>query len=92
MKTCIVYLLHFDRPFRHAKHYLGSTVDLDARLACHRSNHSDVRLLRIIKAAGIGFQLARTWKGDKKRERKMKGRGLSALCPICKQQPKEEKQ
>ena len=27
----LVYLLHFDVPFKHARHYMGSTGDLEAR-------------------------------------------------------------
>jgi site-specific DNA-cytosine methylase len=30
-----VYLLHFDRPYKHARHYLGWAESLDARLAVH---------------------------------------------------------
>lgn len=82
MNTTIVYLLHFDRPYRHARHYLGSTADLPARLASHRDT-PDVRLLRVLKEEGIGFTLARTWPGNRKDERRMKGRGLAPLCPMC---------
>jgi len=28
----VIYLLHFQRSYRHARHYLGYTDDLDARL------------------------------------------------------------
>ncbi|MBB5085041.1 putative GIY-YIG superfamily endonuclease [Nonomuraea endophytica] len=31
--TGTVYLLHFAQPYRHARHYLGWTTDLQARLA-----------------------------------------------------------
>jgi predicted GIY-YIG superfamily endonuclease len=30
-----IYLLHFDKPLHHAKHYLGLADDLEARLARH---------------------------------------------------------
>ena len=30
-----VYLLHFDRPYRHARHYVGWTVDLPGRMSEH---------------------------------------------------------
>ena len=33
----LIYLLHFDRSYRHARHYLGYTENLDARLAAHRA-------------------------------------------------------
>ena len=33
--TGYVYLLHFDQPYKHARHYLGYTVNVDQRLAMH---------------------------------------------------------
>jgi predicted GIY-YIG superfamily endonuclease len=57
-----VYLLHFERPYRHARHYLGSAEDLEARLALHRAGR-EARLLEVIAGAGIGFVVARTWEG-----------------------------
>lgn len=30
-----VYLLHFERPVRHAQHYLGFTENLERRLSEH---------------------------------------------------------
>ena len=30
--TTVVYLIHFDAPYKHAQHYLGSAIDLEARL------------------------------------------------------------
>lgn len=84
MKTNIVYLLHFDRPYEHAKHYLGSANDLAARLHEHRTQKCDVRLLQVVKAVGIDWRVARVWVGDRKEERRLKKRGgASRLCPIC---------
>ncbi len=54
-----VYLIHFDKPYRHARHYLGYTDDLDARLAAH-ANSNGARLMEVIVEAGITWQLART--------------------------------
>jgi predicted GIY-YIG superfamily endonuclease len=80
--TC--YLLHFDRPYRHARHYLGSTTDLPRRLARHQAG-TGARLIEVITAAGIGFVLVRTWPGGRDRERQLKKQGgRSRLCPICK--------
>jgi len=79
----IVYLLHFDRPFGHARHYLGWAKSLDARLAGHGKARGSA-LMRAVAAAGIGWQLARTWPGDRHRERQLKNQGGRArLCPIC---------
>ncbi len=79
----IVYLLHFTSPYKHARHYVGFTTDLAARLADH-FNGRGARLLEVIVAAGIGAQLARTWAGNRKLERQIKNRKATPrLCPIC---------
>jgi predicted GIY-YIG superfamily endonuclease len=79
----IVYLLHFDRPYRHARHYTGWTTDLDARLAAHIVG-AGARLIQVIEQAGIGWTLARTWPGTRKTERALKRQGgASRRCPLC---------
>lgn len=78
-----VYLLHFTEPYKHARHYLGFALDLDARLARHLAGNG-ARLIEVITQANIGFVLARTWEGDRKLERRLKNRHNSPqLCPIC---------
>ena len=81
------YLLHFDRPYRHARHYLGWTKDKAtlARRVEHHRNGSGARLTAVVSAAGIGFTVARTWdKGDRTEERKLKNRkNAPRLCPVC---------
>jgi predicted GIY-YIG superfamily endonuclease len=78
-----IYLLHFSKPYRHAKHYIGFTKDLPARLEAHASGKG-ARLLEVITEAGLTFQLARTWKGTRKTERRIKNRGGAArICPLC---------
>jgi predicted GIY-YIG superfamily endonuclease len=86
--TNTVYLLHFDRPYRHARHYLGSTSDLRARLDQHRAGQG-ARLMAVVRAAGIDFELARTWTGGRTRERQLKRRHASPrLCPMCGARPR----
>ncbi len=81
--TGTVYLLHFDRPYVHAGHYTGWTTDLPSRLADHAAGRG-ARLLAVIAAAGIGWQLARTWPGTRSLERALKRQGgASRRCPIC---------
>ena len=81
--TGTVYLLHFDRPYAHAKHYTGWTTNLDNRLAAHEAGRG-ARLLAVVAAHGIGWQLARTWPGDRTRERCLKNQGgASRHCPLC---------
>jgi predicted GIY-YIG superfamily endonuclease len=81
----VVYLLHFDRPYQHARHYLGSCTDLTRRLAQHGKGRG-ARLLEVVQAVGIGWQLARTWGGGTHRERQRTNQGgASRLCPLCKE-------
>jgi predicted GIY-YIG superfamily endonuclease len=79
----VVYLLHFDRPYRHARHYTGYTTDLQARLQLHRAG-GGARLLQVITRAGIGWTVARTWSGSRALERRLKRQGgASRRRPIC---------
>ena len=87
----VVYLLHFTSPIgnpksRHgqAQHYIGSTDDLDQRLERHRQGRSGSGIVRAFHQAGIEFELARIWEGDRGLERKIKNRKEAPrLCPIC---------
>lgn len=82
-----IYLLHFSRPYRHAKHYMGWTRDLDSRLEAH-SNGSGARLMEVLSKAGISFEVARTWTGDRNYERQLKNRKCAPrMCPICRKEP-----
>lgn len=76
-----VYLIHFDRPYRHAHHYTGWTAGaLDARLKQHEHG-AGARLMAVIAEAGIGWTLARTWQGWRARERQLKRRRRVAPRP-----------
>ena len=78
-----VYLLHFETKLAHAQHYLGSTDNLENRLACHRKGNG-ARLMAVVTALGITWRLARTWPGDRALERRLKRRKEGRrLCPIC---------
>ena len=84
----MVYLIHFDKAYHHAQHYIGY-VDGDApelmkRLTRHR-NGTGANLLNVLKKAGVTFQVVRVWPGaDRTFERKLKNRKKAReLCPIC---------
>src|SRR5262245_18236984 len=78
-----IYLLHFNQAYQHARHYLGLTDDLAARLDRHTAGNG-ARLMEVITGAGITWQLARTWEGDRKLERRLMNRKhTSLLCPVC---------
>lgn len=81
----MIYLIHFDKPYKHAQHYRGYCEDdqLEARIARHRSGRG-ARLLAVIQAVGIGWRCVRTWPGaDRRAERNLKKRGVAWICPIC---------
>ncbi len=70
----MVYLIHFDKPYRHAKHYIGYTEEEDVshRLERHRKGNG-ARLLQVVVEAGIAFSVVKIWKGlDRETERKIK--------------------
>jgi len=83
-----VYLLHFHRRYKHARHYMGfcETDDVHSRLERHRAGHG-ARLLAAVFGAGIGVRVARLWRGrqaDRTFERKLKNcYRLADLCPLC---------
>ncbi len=79
----ICYLLHFSRPHKHARHYLGTAHDLDARLARHRAG-TGARLLQVCNEEGIDYQVVRTWDGGRQVEVRLKARkDAPRLCPVC---------
>jgi hypothetical protein len=96
-----VYLLHFDRPYRHARHYLGYSRDLqtmheriDAHYNATPGDGKSHRLMQVIREAGISFTLARVWpEGTREDERRMKQRGHARRCPLCREMtPHQEAQ
>ncbi|WUI01946.1 hypothetical protein OHR68_09085 [Spirillospora sp. NBC_00431] len=84
----VVYLLHFARPYKHARHYIGWTGDLAGRLAQHERG-AGARLLQVVRGVGIEWRLARLWPGDRGRERAIKRQGGAARrCPLCGVRPR----
>ena len=85
-KKGTVYLVHLDRPFWHAKHYMGFTErdDVETRLEEHRNNRGS-KLLRAVNDAGIPWRLSRTWEGmTRSEERRLKRQKMAPrLCPVC---------
>jgi predicted GIY-YIG superfamily endonuclease len=84
-KLGTVYLLHFDSPLAHAKHYIGFTTDLVMRLVKHQSG-SGSALMAAVEANGITWKVAQTWENvDRNFERSLKNKKNTArFCPCCK--------
>jgi predicted GIY-YIG superfamily endonuclease len=78
-----VYLLHFHQRYHHAGHYLGSSKHLAQRLSAHEHGQG-ARLLAVVHAVGITWEVARTWRGGWRKERTLKRQKNGVrLCPIC---------
>ena len=82
----MIYMMHFDKPFKHTKHYVGYTGDknFEKRLARHKKGGGS-RLLRAVGKAGIRYDVVRTWHGERDVERRIKNqKNAPRFCPICK--------
>ncbi len=79
----VIYLLHIHPPYKHARHYLGITQDLDARLRLHQDGQG-ARLTQVCIENGHKLELVRTWDGSRNDERRLKnqenGQNLGPLC------------
>lgn len=89
--NAVVYLIHFERPYVvgrwSCQHYIGSTVVFDRRMYEHH-NGNGAKLLALVNAAGITWEVVRTWdvprEGRYAAERALKQqRNHKRLCPAC---------
>ena len=79
----VVYLLCLSRHFSHARHYLGSSNNVQRRLGEHRAGRGSKFTQAVVKA-GIELRLAATWEGERFDERQRKnGRNAARWCPFC---------
>lgn len=78
-----LYLLHFEPPYKHARHYLGWTQNPESRFDRHLAGRGSP-LVKAALAAGSIVTVARTWSGDRNEERRIKnGKNVPRLCPTC---------
>lgn len=78
-----VYIIHLDRKFGHAAHYVGWAKDVRKRLFHHRKGTGARFLLRVLEA-GIGFSLVVRFAGTKQDERRLKNtNNTKHYCPTC---------
>jgi len=81
-----IYLLHLDRPLseKHAaRHYLGYSTYLPARMEAHRTG-TGAHFMQVARERGISWSIARIWPGDRIFERTLKRRQMAPrMCPIC---------
>lgn len=80
-----IYLLHFDPPYKHARHYLGWTSKtVEERVFAHLRGDGSP-LVKAATRAGHGIVIADTWEDtDRFEERRMKNtHRVPDFCPIC---------
>ena len=84
----MIYLIHFDRPLHHARHYLGYCADgtLEVWLIRHRAGRG-ARLLAVLRELNIGWRVVRVFDGDRSFERRLKAKSSVRLCPVCRVRP-----
>ena len=89
MNTWKLYILHFHKAYKHAKHYQGITNDIDRRILEHRQGQG-ARLTKVLKDNGISFDYAvigeyLTYSEAKAREKHLKTcyKKPSRYCPMC---------
>ena len=82
--TGTVYLVHLARALHGARHYLGFTTNVAARVKRHKAGRG-TPLLGAATKRGIPWRVVRTWRGrDGYFEQDLKRSGpLASLCPIC---------
>lgn len=81
-----LYLLHFDPPYRHARHYLGYADAIPRRVHEHFDVPSKASpLVRAALAAGCRVQLSAVWLGLGRTDerRRKRGGGHARHCPTC---------
>lgn len=80
-----IYVVHFAQPLAHARHYIGWTQNLPARMSQHRAGYGG-RLMAAVQAAGIDWTVSYTELGDRYRERQLKNQSSAArrFCWLCK--------
>lgn len=82
----MVYLLHFDRPVKHARHLItvahSSFGAIGRRVSYEQL--ADEPLVRAARAAGVTLTIARVWDGGEARARQLRHTGGSTrMCPVC---------
>jgi predicted GIY-YIG superfamily endonuclease len=82
-----IYVLHFDAPLCHARHYIGATLNLRARLTRHAQGRG-CRITRALAEAGIGWQVGglfqvspvALWEAERQAKAMHQG---ACLCDLC---------
>jgi len=79
-----LYLLHFEPPCKHARHYLGYARCINKRVSRHIAGNGS-GLVRAAVQAGCSVTVVRTFDGGGNAESDLKRsyRSQTRLCPAC---------
>lgn len=79
-----IYVFHFSKPYRHARHYIGWTRNLKYRWMHHRNGNGSPLLKAVMQDGGEPI-LVKKLTGDRNLERKIKNlKNPRNFCPVCK--------
>ena len=89
MPEPVIYVLHFGRPYHHARHDVGIALDGDVRRRMREHLRGQGSpLVRAVAAAGIDIHLVLEVFGDRRLERRFHNRHGTRICPLCRHQPR----
>lgn len=87
-----LFLLHFNEPYQHARHYLGYAVGTGrgakyAKAICKGTALGPHELVMAAQWSGIEMEVAEVWVGEGRTlQRRMRSNGsLSRFCRICRE-------
>lgn len=82
----MVFLLHFDQPFHHVRHFLTAADSIEAEPG-HVAPLELIQASTTLEAAmkcGITARVARTWPGTQFTASRLRSlKNSSKLCPLC---------
>jgi predicted GIY-YIG superfamily endonuclease len=80
-----VYILHFSEALGHARHYVGYSPNVPARIEKHIKGQGSA-ITKHLHKMGIDFEVAYVWQGAGRAfEKSIKHRrgSITQYCPIC---------
>jgi hypothetical protein len=81
----MIYVLHFEPAYEHARHYIGFTTKSGDERAHEHGGHNGSPLVRAARAAGSTVVLVAEFPGTRAEERKLKeSKNTRRFCPRCK--------
>lgn len=85
-----VYLIHFEKPLHHARHYIGYSSDIAERVYMHRLGKG-ARLMEVLEELSMKWWVVKVWEGETRAfERRLKNRhGAAPFCPECQREARE---